>query len=110
VQRPQQIHNQLSPTASASETAVIQNEIKQAEISGSHGGEHEHRSSGTSRPVAWLKLIDVSEVLTASIIRTMVTELSTSETSANFNQTTRHNIPEDCNVQSTTNQKNVVYQ
>jgi hypothetical protein len=38
------------------------------------------------------KLIDVSEVLTASIIRTM--RASTSENSVSFFHTTRRNIPE----------------
>jgi hypothetical protein len=41
-------------------------------------------------------LTDVSEVLTASIIRVIAT--STSETSVNFYQTTRRNIPEDINL------------
>jgi hypothetical protein len=38
------------------------------------------------------KFTDVSQVLAAYIIRT--TAASTSETSANFHQTTRRNIPE----------------
>jgi hypothetical protein len=44
-------------------------------------------------------LADVSEVLTASIIRAMVMEaISTSETSVNFYQTTRRSVPEDSHL------------
>jgi hypothetical protein len=46
-----------------------------------------------------LKMIDVSEVLTVSIIRVLMIEaVSTSETSASFYQTTRLNIPEHINL------------
>jgi hypothetical protein len=38
--------------------------------------------------------IDVSEVLTASVIAPMMEAVSTSETSVSFYQTTRRNIPE----------------
>jgi hypothetical protein len=41
-----------------------------------------------------LKLYDVSEVCTASIIRAMMEVVCTSETSYNFNLTTRCYIPE----------------
>jgi hypothetical protein len=41
------------------------------EISGSHGGLYEDESSGMLRCVVWYKFTDVSEVLTASIIRVM---------------------------------------
>jgi hypothetical protein len=54
-------------------------------------------SSGLLRRVVWYKLADVSEVLTAPIIRaiTMLMEaVWSSETSVNY-QTTRRNIPED---------------
>jgi hypothetical protein len=48
-----------------------------------------------------LKLTDVSEVCTASIIRALISlmmeAVCTSETSVNFNVTTRHYIPEDLN-------------
>jgi hypothetical protein len=45
--------------------------------------------------VVW-KFTDVSEVLTASIIRAMTIEAASScETSVNFYQTTQRNIPED---------------
>jgi hypothetical protein len=46
-----------------------------------------------------LKLTDVSDVRTASIIRLMIALMKeaagTSETSVNFNLTTRRDIPED---------------
>jgi hypothetical protein len=42
-----------------------------------------------------LKLTDVAEVHTASIIALMMEAVSTSETSVNFNVTTRRYIPED---------------
>jgi ribosomal protein L18E len=45
-----------------------------------------------------MKLTDVSEVLAASMIRAialMMKPASTSETSVNFYQATRHIIPED---------------
>jgi hypothetical protein len=38
------------------------------EISGSHGGEYEHDSSGMLRRVIWYKFTDVSEVLAASVV------------------------------------------
>jgi hypothetical protein len=46
--------------------------------------------------VVWYNLTDVSEVLAASIIRAILVKeaASTSETSVNFYQTTRRNIPE----------------
>jgi hypothetical protein len=51
------------------------------------------------RRVVSQKLTDVSEVLTASIIGEMIAlimkAVSSSETSVNFNQTTRRNIPEE---------------
>jgi hypothetical protein len=47
------------------------------------------------RRVFWQKFADVSEVLAASIIRAMLEAASTSETSADFYRTTRHNNPED---------------
>jgi hypothetical protein len=40
-------------------------------------------------------LTDVSELPTASIIRAMIEAVRTSETSVNFNVTTRRYIPED---------------
>jgi hypothetical protein len=39
-------------------------------------------------------LTDVSKVLAASIIRAMMETVRTSETSVNYYQTTRRNIPE----------------
>jgi hypothetical protein len=48
----------------------------------------------------WWKYTNVSEVLAASIIRVMIMgAASTSETSVNFYQTTRRNIPEDSHLQ-----------
>jgi hypothetical protein len=44
-------------------------------------------------------LIDVSEVLTVSIIALVMETVSTSEMSTNFYQTTWHNIPEDSHLQ-----------
>jgi hypothetical protein len=44
--------------------------------------------------VSW-KLTDVSEVLTAPIIALMMEAVSISDTSVNFYETTRFNIPED---------------
>jgi hypothetical protein len=50
-------------------------------------------------PSSLVKLTDVSEVFTDSIIRTIraliMETVCTSETSVNFYETTRHNIPED---------------
>jgi hypothetical protein len=43
-------------------------------------------------------LTDVSEVLIASVIALMMEAVSTSQTSANFYQTTRRNIPEDSHL------------
>jgi hypothetical protein len=54
-------------------------------------------SSGMLRRVAWYKLADVAEVLTAFIMRVIALTKeakSTSETSVNFYQTTRRNLPE----------------
>jgi hypothetical protein len=47
------------------------------------------------RHVVTLKLTDVSEVCTASIIALIMEAVRTSETSVNFNVTTRRYIPED---------------
>jgi hypothetical protein len=46
-----------------------------------------------------LKLTDVSEVHTASIIRAMMEAVHTSGTSGIFNVTTWHNIPKDSELQ-----------
>jgi len=54
-------------------------------------------SSGMLRRVSWYKLSDVSEMLIA-IIRLMMEETSTTETSISFYQTTRRNIPEDSHL------------
>jgi hypothetical protein len=43
-------------------------------------------------------LTDVSEELAASISRAMMEAESTSETSVNFYQTTRRNIPQDSHL------------
>jgi hypothetical protein len=48
--------------------------------------------------VAPCRLVDVSEVLTASIIALMLPD-STTDTSVNFYQTTRRNSPEDSHLQ-----------
>jgi hypothetical protein len=52
--------------------------------------------------VVWQKFTDVSEILAASIIRSlsvlMMEAASTSETSANFYQTTRRNNSEDSHI------------
>jgi hypothetical protein len=48
--------------------------------------------------VVWKKFTDVSEMLVASIIRKMMEATSTSETSVNFYQTIRRNIPEDSHL------------
>jgi hypothetical protein len=45
---------------------------------------------GTLRRVVWCKLTNVSDVLSASIIRAITTEMSTI-----FHHITRRNIPED---------------
>jgi hypothetical protein len=53
--------------------------------------------------IFWDKFIDISEVLTASITRLialMMDAVIASETSFSFYQTTRHNIPEDSNLQT----------
>jgi hypothetical protein len=54
------------------------------------------------RRVVWQKLTHVSQLLTASIISAittvMIEAVSTSETSVNFYQTTRRNIPEDSHL------------
>jgi hypothetical protein len=48
-----------------------------------------------ARRVVTLKLTDVSEVLTAFIIRAMMEAVRSSETFVNFSVTTRRYIPED---------------
>jgi hypothetical protein len=46
--------------------------------------------------IIWYKFADVSDVIAASIIITLMIEAArTSETSVNFCETTRRNIPED---------------
>jgi hypothetical protein len=50
------------------------------------------------RRVVWQKVSEVSEVLAAPITL-MMGVASTSETSANFYQTTRRNNPEDSHLQ-----------
>jgi hypothetical protein len=55
-------------------------------------------SSGMLRRVVWWKLTDLSEVLAAFVIVRMMGAVSTSETSVNFYQTKRHNIPEGINL------------
>jgi hypothetical protein len=51
------------------------------------------------RRAVWRNFTDVSEVLTASIIRAMIAQMmeaaSTSERSVEFYETARRNIPED---------------
>jgi hypothetical protein len=77
---------------------IFQKKLFVSEISGSHDGEFEDDlSSEILRRVVWLKLTDVSEVLTASMI-TLMMAVSTFETSVNFYQTTRCNIPEDSHL------------
>jgi ABC-type arginine transport system permease subunit len=51
-------------------------------------------SSGMLCRVVTQKVTDVSEVLTAAIIALMMVAVSTYETSVNFYETTRRNIPE----------------
>jgi hypothetical protein len=48
-------------------------------------------------PCSLVEVNDGSEVLTASIIRAMIA-VSTSETSANFYEITRRNIPDDSHL------------
>jgi hypothetical protein len=58
-------------------------------------------SSGLLRCVVWYKYTDVSEVLTASIIRAIVLLMEaarTSETSGNVYQTTRRKSPENSHL------------
>jgi hypothetical protein len=50
------------------------------------------------RRVLRQKFADISEVLTASIIRATMEAASTSGTSLNIYQTTRRNIPEDSHL------------
>jgi hypothetical protein len=51
------------------------------------------------RRVVWQKFTYVSEVLTASIIRSIMMEaVRISETSVNFYETTQRNIPEDSHL------------
>jgi hypothetical protein len=60
-------------------------------------------SSGMLRLVVWQKFTNVSEVLAASIIRAMSEMMETtsiSETSVNFYEITRRNIPEDSHFHS----------
>lgn len=45
-------------------------------------------------------LVDVSEMPTASITKAMMKALSTSETSVNFYQATRRNVPKDNHLQT----------
>jgi hypothetical protein len=47
------------------------------------------------RRIVTLKFTDVSEVWTASIMRAMMEAVRTTETTVNFNVTTRRYIPED---------------
>jgi hypothetical protein len=60
------------------------------------------------RRVVTLKLTDVSDVRTASILRAMMEVVRTSETSVNFNVTTRLYIPEDSKLKQITVSKTVV--
>jgi hypothetical protein len=53
----------------------------------------------TGLPVENYTFTNVSEVLAASIIRTMMEAASTSETLVNFYQTTRRYNPEDSHIQ-----------
>jgi hypothetical protein len=60
------------------------------------------------RMCSLVNFTDVSEVLTASIIRAIMMEAaSTYETSVNFYQTTRRNIPEDGHFQVTDNAQTI---
>jgi hypothetical protein len=54
--------------------------------------------SGIYRCVVLFKLTGVSEVHTASIIRTMMEAVCTSEVSVYFNKTTQQYIPESCHL------------
>jgi hypothetical protein len=67
------------------------------EISGSRGDEKE----GMLRRVAWQKLSDVSEELTASIVR--ANRVSTSKMSVSTCQTIWRNFPEDSHLQVSLN-------
>jgi hypothetical protein len=76
-----------------------------SKISDFHGGEYEDDSLfGILQLVVSYKLTDVSEVLTAAIIRAMsvlmMEAVSTSETKVNFYETTRRIIPEGCHVRN----------
>jgi hypothetical protein len=51
-----------------------------------------------TRQAVWWKFADVLEMLTASIIRAVVHEIRTSETSVYFYRPTRRNIPEDSHL------------
>jgi hypothetical protein len=51
------------------------------------------------RRVVWYKFNDDFDKLAASLIALMMEAASTSETSANFYQTTRRNNPEDSHLQ-----------
>lgn len=70
--------------------------LSRSEISGCHGGEYEDDSSGMWRRASCLKLITVSDVVTAYIITALVME---SETSLKRLTTcTRRDIPEVCHL------------
>jgi hypothetical protein len=60
------------------------------------------QASGKLRRVVSLKLTNVSEVLTASIVTALTTLMMemvvTSETSVSFSKTTRRSIPEGCHI------------
>lgn len=53
-----------------------------------------------AKPCSLAGIINVSERLVASIMVLVMVAVSTSETSVNFNQTTRCNIPEDSQLHS----------
>jgi hypothetical protein len=58
-------------------------------------------SCGILRRVVTLKLTDVSEVCTASIVIALMMEVvRTTETSATFNVTTRRNIAQDSKIET----------
>jgi hypothetical protein len=73
LQRP--VDSWVDANVSEEHTAILSPKIGAGghgnEISGSHGGDYEDGSSGLLRRVVWLKFTDVSEVLTASVIRAM---------------------------------------
>jgi hypothetical protein len=51
------------------------------------------------RPLVWRNFTDVSKMSAASVIRAMTGGVSNCETSVNFYQTPRHNVPADSNWQ-----------